>query len=75
MKRLNDNVIVLQAIESVRAELFAAHATNPDNWMETGKILLRLSTLYSLLDVKRIALILEEQDARAESIDRFDIAS
>lgn len=59
MRRLNDQVLVLQAIHEVRKEL-----DNTTVNLELFEIMKRLSALYALLDVDRLAKVVSETDKR-----------
>jgi len=63
MKRLSDQIMVLQSIKDVKHELKTANA-NGGNMLEIKDILTRLSTLYACLDVERIANVLRDADTR-----------
>jgi len=53
-RRLYDQVLVMNAIVIVKKQL---EEQDPEMWIEQGEILLRLVTLYSLLDIDRLAQI------------------
>lgn len=61
MKRLSDQVMVLQSIKDVKAELAAANADDP---REISEIMIRLGTLYACLDIERITRVLRDTDTR-----------
>ena len=48
-RRLSDQVLILEAISQVRTELREGMSS-----LESAEVLLRLSTLYSLLDPKAV---------------------
>jgi hypothetical protein len=62
-RRLEDQTLILEAISNVRKELRARIARG-NNSIEINKVMLRLGTLYSLLDVERLAQITQEADTR-----------
>jgi hypothetical protein len=53
---MKDQVVILEAILRVRAEL---DLTDRENWTARTKVILRLVTLYSLLDVKAIKAMID----------------
>jgi hypothetical protein len=59
--RLQDQVLILQAVKQVKAEL---ERCDPNQWITQGEIMLRLVTLYSLLDIDRITLLALRADTR-----------
>ena len=60
MKRLSDQVLILEAIGNVRREL------KPQiSGRERIDVMVRLATLYSLLDVSRLKRIVEQMDTRS----------
>lgn len=63
--RLQDQVLILQAIKVVKVQL---EEQDPERWIEQGEILLRLVTLYSLLDIDRLSRIVLTTDTRKEDI-------
>lgn len=62
-RRLADQVLILEAIESVRQEL---KDKMHESWIVHGEILVRLVTLYSLLDPTRLKQIVKETDDRED---------
>lgn len=62
-RRIGDQVLVLDAIRSVRSELNRA---KDESSIVTGEILVRLVTLYSLLNVEQLKDIAEQADDRME---------
>lgn len=64
-RRLNDQVLILEAVSSVRKE-FRASVERGDSFLDTGPILIRLVTLYSLLDVEQIKEAVDAMDRRNE---------
>lgn len=64
-RRLNDQVLILEAISNVRKEL-KARADRGESWIEIGKVMVRLTTLYSLLNVDQIKVAVEAADTRDE---------
>jgi hypothetical protein len=61
--RLQDQVLILGGIKQVKKEL---EAHDPEAWIAQGEILLRLITLYSLLDIDRLAYLCLAADDRKE---------
>lgn len=61
--RLQDQVLILQAIKVVKKQL---EEQDPERWIEQGEILLRLVTLYSLLDIDRLSMLVLTADTRKE---------
>lgn len=53
-RELEDQLLVFQAILAVKAELQKAVKNNKEDWMVIGEITVRLSNLYSLLDLPLI---------------------
>lgn len=66
-RRLEDQSLILRAISCVRKELIARVKRGHGD-IHISKVLIRLSTLYSLLDVERLKDIVEEKDNR----DQFE---
>lgn len=64
MRRLEDQVYVLEAIAQVREELKRA-AERGENGIVTGEILMRLSSLYTLLNTDRLLEAAKVADTRA----------
>lgn len=64
-KRLSDQVLILQAVGQVRAELKQAYARG-ENFIVIGEVMLRLATLYSLLNVEQLTQAVEAVDTRNE---------
>lgn len=71
MKRLRDQVLILEAIGQVKRELEDKKA---ESWIVTGEVMVRLATLYSLLDVTRLKAIVETIDKRTESNNERKVA-
>ena len=63
-RRLDDQALILQGIRQVKAELEKQHAENPEDWLTLGHILLRLQNLYSLLDVDKLAELVDQENNR-----------
>jgi hypothetical protein len=59
--RLQDQVLIMGAIKVVKQEL---KTCNPDNFLESGEIVVRLMTLYSLLDIDKLMAITLKADTR-----------
>lgn len=69
VRRLNDQVIVLEAIAEVRKSL------NKDmNWIEQGEVMVRLATLYSLLNVDKLRDAAVQADQREYHEDERKVA-
>jgi hypothetical protein len=62
-RRLQDQILVLDAIVDVRAELKAA-GEKPSNFRETLDVSMRLLQLYSLLDAGRLKELVSVADTR-----------
>lgn len=62
-RRLSDQVEILQAISNVRKEL-KARAARGETGYRISPVMTRLSTLYALLDVERLAQVVTETDKR-----------
>jgi hypothetical protein len=69
MKRLADQVYVLEAISSVRAELKRANKRGANN-LEMSEIFTRLTSLYPLLNVDKLKDIVEQADVRGNKNER-----
>ena len=70
-RRLDDQAMILEAIKVVKQEMEKQHAAEPDNWLELGKIMLRLGNLYSLLDIDRLTKLVDEQNNRLAKEDSW----
>lgn len=68
-KRLQDQVLILAAIRQVKQQLAKSmkDELEDNNWMRTGEILIRLTTLYSCLDIDRLTRIVLATDTRKEN--------
>ena len=63
MKRLNDQILVMRALKLVKQELAVEMDKGENNWINSGEVLVRLTTLYSLLDLDRLEAICVAQCA------------
>jgi hypothetical protein len=64
MRRLEDQIMILNAIKLVKEELIREWTDPDSNWIKQGEVLMRLTTLYSLLDVDRIMVLMIAADTR-----------
>jgi hypothetical protein len=58
---MQDQVLVMGAIKVVKQELAKS---NSENWIEQGEIVVRLATLYSLLDIDKLMWLALAADMR-----------
>lgn len=69
-RRMSDQALILEAISDVRDELKSASSNADNTSAEISEVLVRLANLYSLLDVKRIKVLVESADTRREAYRR-----
>jgi len=70
MRRLQDQLLVLEAITKLKHELEKA---KHDSWVKQGEIAVRLATLYSLLDVETLKRVVTAADQRKQ-LSKEDVA-
>jgi len=63
MRRLNDQVLILDAISNVRKEL---KQDMPQK--DAFEVMMRLTTLYSILNVDQLKVVAEQADDREKNI-------
>ena len=63
MRRLNDQFLILDAISNVRREL-----RHDMPMKDAFEVMMRLTTLYSLLNVEQIKTVVEQVDDRENNI-------
>lgn len=64
-RRLSDQALILEAIGNVRKE-FRAKSERGESFIVTGEVMVRLGTLYSLLNVEQLKALVEKNDERDE---------
>ena len=64
-RRLGDQALILEAVMSVRKELTDAAEAKAGS-INTGEILMRLATLYALLDAKGLLWVVAQADSREQ---------
>lgn len=68
-KRLSDQVLVMSAIRQVKRELEQHMVKDQSDWTvsyHTAEILVRLGTLYSLLDLDKLTYLVLQADTRQD---------
>lgn len=68
VRRINDQIAIMDGIMMLKGELSKAHHSQQPSYVTTD-ILLRLNTLYGLLDIPRLKELTEQADTRTNKLE------